>query len=480
MKNNTEKILTGNIKNKKNQQISFVIKEFQITFINTDIRISEVELTPNQNGYIMGHILNSDKYKAIAIYVNKPITVKPSKDITLLHYILLKTLPPIGDDGQILFPGFQGITFVNGSIMSVNPCCSLREDTEKTDELNKHQEDKPNHYFVYRFVPNDKHFSLTTNNTCVEWHFSSTIKQHASYEQGCSIENNESTLTLQFSEKQELITFYNYYGYVTTFLSYLTFRVAAPYEKILLLYKDSKYGLRDFAECYINNNWSFWSNEYTLQQKTTISHVRKPHLSLTIHELSDESFSLIMHSIIKDNNAIGLPIAIIPQNDFDALQVTPNKIKTICSMIEIEVDAQKIGLKKNAEFNKLIKEVKDIIKSYKENDDTTISTKTYDKLFGSIAHWGNTLSDRTIEAWHLSENILGKWLEYKNIIISDENIERTVQARNNLTHRGFQLLDENIYTTTIALLGLAYVLSLKRMKICDVTIYNLITKGSIC
>lgn len=480
MKNNTKNILTGIIENKKNQQISFVINDFQITFINTDIRISEVELTPNSDGYIMGYIHNSDKYKAIAIYVNKSITAKPSKNITLLHYILLKTLPPISDDGHIFFPGFQGITFINGSIMSVNPCSSLREDIEKTDELNMRQEDIPNHYFVYRFVPNDKHFSLITNSTCVEWHFSSTIKQHASYDQGCSLENNESTLTLQFSKKQDLKTFYDYYGYVSAFLSYLTFRVAAPYEKILLLYKDSKYGFRDFAECYINNDWSFWSNEYTLQQRSVISHVRKSHFSLTIHELSDESFSMIMHSIIKDNTATGLPIAIIPQNDFDALQVTPDKIKTICSMIEIEADAQKIGIKKNDEFEKMVNEVKNLIKSYKENDDTTISKKTYDKIYGSIAHWGNTLSDRTIEAWHLNENILGKWLEHKSIIISDENIEKTVQARNNLTHRGFQLLDENVYTASIALLGLAYVLSLKRMKICDVTIYNLITKGAIC
>ena len=381
MDKKTDIFLTGEISNDANQKVVFILDNYKLILKNTDSLASEIELVPDSNGYIFGIVHGSSKYKAIAIFINKTTKVKSAKSFTVLNFILLKTIPSFDENRKIIFPEFQGIKFVNGSVLSVNPCSSLREDAEKADEIKKLEKDNPHHYFVYKFIPHKREFTYESENEQVVWQFSSTIHQNVSDEGWCSLDNNESTLTIQFSSNQGLGSFYNYYGYVTTFLSYMTFRVAAPFEKVSLLYMEPKYGLKEYAECYINGNWSFWGTDQVIQQRNGVSQSRKPINSLNVSELSDESLNLILQSIIRPNNKIvGLPISIIPQDDLDAKRITPEKIKTICSMIEIEADAGKIGVTIGTELNTLINEVKDVIKSYQSNPNTKIDKKTYENI----------------------------------------------------------------------------------------------------
>lgn len=174
----------------------------------------------------------------------------------------------VRDNGAFEFPGFDGIRFANGSVMSVNPCWSLHEDGEKEDELNK-QEKKDGkssadtnemyHYIVHRVYPNVKSFSTVYKGKTVEWVFGSNIKSSKSLDRGSYIKNDVAILDVRFDTKQELKTFYDFFGYVNSLLAFLTFRSGAVFEKVSLLYKNSKYGYHEFADCYINTEIDYYS-----------------------------------------------------------------------------------------------------------------------------------------------------------------------------------------------------------------------------
>lgn len=519
----SNKILTGIIMNASKQKVTFIAEGFRITFVNTDVSLANVELKPDSTGYIWGKISNAHEAKIIAIFVRKPITIWSAHILNVWNYIVMNILPPIKDDGTFEFPGFQGIRFINGSVMSVNPPWALHEDREKENELNENLSDavtdqytdaceksgdkdalsnvkdtndascKAEHsvskddtdsaiksaftYIVYRQYANAKKFTINQDKCSIEWIFGSEIRNKYSLDKGVSLENTRSVLDIYFNEGQELQTFYDYYGYVTELLKFLTFREMAPFEEISLLYKHPTYGFNKFADCYVNTDINIFATNSETRQKEAEKQIRCSMNSISVYLLSDDTFSNIIQSIIgTDKKSVNLPIAIIPKDDRDAGIITPEKIKSICSALEVEMNAAGIKLNKGDELEGLIKQIKNVIKEHRGSEDNGLPEKTYDNIFSSISHWGDSLADRAIEVWHQNETILQPWLSIIGISIFEKDIAAVVKTRNDITHRGFQNIDENIAQTAFVMIGIIYVLTLKRLKVSDEIIKDLMIR----
>lgn len=519
----SNKILTGIIINTNEQKVTFVAEGFRFTFLNTDVSLADVDLKPDSAGYIWGKILNADGAKIIAIFVKKPITVRSACVFNVWNYIVMDIVTHFRNDKTFEFPGFQGIRLINGSVMSVNPPWSLHEDFKKEKELNEklsndvtdkytnvngQSEDKeasnnikdvndanciaehsvskddddsaiePSFkYIVYRQYANAKKFTINQDECSSEWIFGSIISSRTSLDKGISLENNRSVLEIRFNESQGLQTFNDYYGYVTTLLEFLTFREAAPFEEIGLLNKYTEHSFVKFADCYVNTSIDIFANNSKTGQNEAERQIRNSMNSISVHLLSDDVFGNIIHSIMGTNKKnVALPIAIIPKDDRDAGIITSEKIKCICSTLEIEMNAAGIKLNKGDELESLIKDIKNVIKEHRDSEDNGLTSKTYDNMFNSISHWGDSLADRAIEAWYQNEAFLRPWLSLIGISISEKDIAAVVKARNDITHRGFQNIDENIAQTAFVMIGIIYVLALKRLKVKDGIIKDLMNR----
>lgn len=475
----SKKVLTGIIINAKKQKIAFVAEGFRFTFVNTDMSLAGIDLTPDSAGYIWGSVLSADGAKIIAISVREPVTVWSGGVFNTWNYIVMNIRMSVRDDGTFEFPGFQGIRFMNGSVMSVNPPWALHEDREKENELNEKLSEAPAveqnfSYSVYRKYNNAKKFTIHQEECSIEWIFGSEINSKMSFDKGSSLENNKSVLEIRFSEDQALQTFYNYYGYVTTLLGFLTFREAAPFEEIGLLHKHPQYGFNKFADCYVNTSINILAND---SERKDEKQIRGSMNSISVHLLSDDAFVNMIQSIIgTEKKNVVLPTAIIPRDNRDVGMITPEKIKSICSALEVEMDAAGIKRNKGDELEKLITDVKDVIKKHRESENNELPSKTYDNIYNSISHWGASLADRAIEAWNQNEAFLNPWLQMLGISVLEKDIAAVVKARNDITHRGFQNIDEKIAQTAFAMSGIIYVLALKRLKVSDEVIKDLMDR----
>lgn len=497
--------LTGIIHNTKKQRVAFVSDKFRFTLVNTDEHMSDVLLTPDEAGFIWGTIQTNYAHKTIAIYIGRTISFQSAFVFNTWNYIVMDKNTSFRNDGIIDFSGFQGIRFINGSLKSVNPPWALHADREKEEELNKcilenaekecndsnnlvdNDNKKDDHsnsrklfkYIVYREYENSKKFRISIDGHINEWIFGSKIKSKMSLEKGISLENTDSILEIRFDENVKLRTFNDYYSYLMTFLSFLTFREAVPFEEIQLLYKCDDYEFRSFGNCYINRDL-----EHGIANRAILGAASDQQRSFTnsisVHILSDESFEQIIKTILRVNEkTIDLPMAIVPADSKDASIISAEKIKSICSSLEVEMDAAGIKLSRDEELNDLISNVKDIIKKHRDSDKNGLEPKTYDSIFGSISHWGDSLADRAIKAWKQNKDFMIPWLNIKEIEIKDEDIAALVKVRNDIIHRGFQNVEEKIGLTAYALRCLIYVLALKRMKVSDKLIKDIVIRDVI-
>lgn len=165
-------------------------------------------------------------------------------------------------------------------------------------------------YIVYKQYANAKKFTINLDECSSEWIFGSIIRSRASIDKGISLENNKSVLEIHFNESQGLQTFCDYYEYVTTLLGFLTFRGAAPFEEIGLLYKHVKRGFVKFADCYVNTSIDIFANNSETGQKEEERQIRNPMNSVSVHLLSNDVFGNLIHSIMgTDKKNVALPIA---------------------------------------------------------------------------------------------------------------------------------------------------------------------------
>ena len=77
---------------------------------------------------------------------------------------------------------------------------------------------------AYRVANDRKSYLINAGNETISWIFGSEINQRMSIEEGNSLSNGNALLDILFDNQQGYKTFYDWYGYVCDFCSFLTFR----------------------------------------------------------------------------------------------------------------------------------------------------------------------------------------------------------------------------------------------------------------
>jgi len=430
-------------------------------------------LRPDRAGYVWG--VTSDQ-KVIVVYIKEDRGIYHSLVINTWNYIIYDTLPyekanrisdesPKSDSVPLLQKDsdelswlfrFTGIEFVNGSLRSVNPCNALHENFELEQKItnndNKQESNHAHGLLVYDVVDDAKEFTVDIEGDITTWLFGSAISQRNDINEGGTLSNDISSLIIKFNSCQTLETFYDYYGYASDILAFLTYRRNIFFESIKLLTRHPEFGLSSFAECYVKYE----------EPASVWDMVRV----ISVKPFTDEMFKkLLISSMAKSKECVGLPTGIIPKDDEDAVMMTVNKIRNICSALETEINATGVKSVKNAELENLINDIKDVIKAHRKQSDEEhkLPDKTYDNIFSSISHWSDPAADRFIRAWHENEDLslTSGW----DIVLFDKDIEEFVKVRNRITHSGQRELTEQIANTGIALSALAYSLTLQRIGI---------------
>jgi hypothetical protein len=225
-------IVTGIIKTDKGN-LTFYGEKFKFTFMNADTN-EEIIIAVDENGYIWGRTFEN---KVIAIYAKESIKVKKIKILNTWNYIISRFEGVSRENVK----SFRGIRFKNGAIRTIHPCNALHEDFEKSKEG----------ILVYRIENDSKCYSINVGDDTISWKFGSEINQRMSIEEGESLSNGNALLDVLFDNQQSYKTFYDWYGYVCDFCTFLTFRNNIYFEKIFLL-RETKYNINEtFAECYV-------------------------------------------------------------------------------------------------------------------------------------------------------------------------------------------------------------------------------------
>lgn len=455
-KQNTHSV-TGIIKKNK-ENIAFAGEDFKFVFMKTDLLGDEVVLKADESGYIWG---TTHGEATIGIYSGTDINIKSTKVLNTWNYIVSKNWLPLEH------MWFDGIRFENGSIKDIYPCNALHEIRD---------EESPN-LFTYKMDKDSRIFEFASNEYVTKWKFYSLVTQKKSVTEGDSISNSNSILDIEFDKPQSFSSLLNYYNQVCDLCSFLTFRNSVSFEKISLLKRNQEKINVAFAECY-------------MKEPDVISH-RKWLNIIQLRSLEETVFENILKNMAKmDDEHKGLPLLIIPKDDRDAHTMDIDKIRHICSALEMELDLQGVRLKKSPEIDGLIKEVKKLVKEYRKEQNKLLDgqesqeknnmrKKMYDNIFGSIAHWDQPLANRVCKAWdqHISE--LEPFLKRYDIPITHENIEGFVKARNNITHNGSTGVSDEVANTAFALMGLIYCCALTRLGMDSKAITDIMTRGII-
>lgn len=455
-KQNTHSV-TGIIKKDK-ENIAFAGEDFKFVFMKTDLLGDEIVLKADESGYIWG---TTHGEATIGIYSGTDINIKSTHILNTWNYIVSKNWLPLEH------MWFDGIRFENGSIKDIYPCNALHEIRD---------EESPN-LFTYKMDKDSRIFEFASNEYVTKWKFYSLVTQKKSVTEGDSISNSNSILDIEFDKPQSFSSLLNYYNQVCDLCSFLTFRNSVSFEKISLLKRNQEKINVAFAECY-------------MKEPDVISH-RKWLNIIQVRSLEETVFENILKNMAKmDDEHKGLPLLIIPKDDRDAHTMDIDKIRHICSALEMELDLQGVRLEKSPEIDGLIKEVKKLVKEYRKGQNKLLDgqesqeknnmrKKMYDNIFGSIAHWDQPLANRVCKAWDQYISELEPFLKRYDIPITHENIEGFVKARNNITHNESTGVSDEVANTAFALMGLIYCCALTRLGVDSKAITDIMTRGII-
>ena len=151
--------------------------------------------------------------------------------------------------------------------------------------------------------------------------------------------------------------------------------------------------------------------------------------------------------------------------DRDYAVLSDEKIKSICSSVECELDFIKdLQNDENANLKELINEIKRIIKAHKESPDK-LEDKTYDMIMGSMSHWEMANSRRIYLLYEKQKEYMDILKRKCGLVCTVEDITNFVKYRNDITHGRNRTLDSVVATSAYTLMALTYCCFLLRMGI---------------
>lgn len=413
-------------------KIFFYAEDFKFTFMRDDSSIDKDTIMADENGYIWGNTFDG---KTIAIYAQKDVEIEKTRVLITWNYIVSKN-----NIDRNYMQSFMGLRFKNGVIKTIYPCNALHEDFKKSKD----------NELVYCIKKDCKEYTFEQGGDLILWSFFSGINKTMSIYEGNSLRNSDSFLDVIFDKEQSYDVFRDYYGYVRDLCSFLTFRDNVTFEKIYLLRGSTYNNREEYAECFVKNLNG-------IEQRSVMD-------IIPIRRVDNTVFKNIILNILRfdDKDYKGLPLFIAPQDDRDAEIMNLGKIRNICSALEMELDLGGVNIESSDEMKNLLSSVKKIIKDHR-NGSQPLSDKTYDYIFGNIAHWNQPLAERAWDAWKQHEVEMDKFTDKYDLKVTQEMIQEFVKTRNNITHNGFVRISDDVCNTAFCLLGLIYSCTLTRL-----------------
>ena len=159
-----------------------------------------------------------------------------------------------------------------------------------------------------------------------------------------------------------------------------------------------------------------------------------------------------------------LSLDFIPETDKKVLYVDGDSIKSICSGLECELAFCDIQQSEEAQkIQTLALEVESLIKKHRLGASPPLSKKSYDKIFGDIKHWGMATADSIIELYHKHQIAMSIICRHIGADITDDDIEKFIKYRNDITHGSYRVNNIKIAQTAYALECLVYCCLLSRI-----------------
>lgn len=424
--------------------IAFSLNQFVFCFFKTSKLDEQSVISVDKNGYIWGKTYEG---RRIGIYSENDIIINKVKILHTWNYILEKSGFRNSEMEKI-----RGIQFCNGSIKSIFKCQALDMNFDESE----------NGKIVFDYRNDSVVYNVDIEDIKTEWIFRSSVEQRMSLMDGNSLKNSEPLLEIHFDVPQKLDALKKYYEITTKMNQFLIFRNEVAYDRISLLQCDSDNMYQAFADVYVDFN-----NDIKIRSIVDV---------ISIFDVKNDVFSNLIKSLSNNKKKNkGVPLFIQPKNSKDSLEFGIDRIKNICSALEMELDMSGVSIACNESLNKLVCEVKKLVKSYQETD-LDISNKTYDTIFGNLSHWCQPLSERAWEAWKQHQDTIKPMLERYDISISESDIAFFVKARNNITHNGITSFDDQVATTSFSLLAIIYCCTLTRLGMDDETIKNIMRR----
>ena len=403
--------------------------EYSFIFAKSGNHSVSTQIKPDEAGFVWARKPDGS---SIGIHAGQIIDVKDVRRLNTWCYIDFKCC--VEDSTSCCA---DGMSLVNGSLKSIFSCHAIEPDF-----------DSPfNGGIIYKYN-NDSIEYNTDIGEKVRWIIGSRVVERTSVMEGNALENKDVIMNLEFENKVDICKLQDYYRIAEQLLSFLTFQREIAFEKIEIL-KHNGYGLNTIGEVHIKKN------DVQIRDFMEV---------INIGYLDEVIFSNMVKVLAKNDLKIkGLPLEILPNDKTDKLRISVGRIRAICSALEMELDARKVGGEKSEELEKLVKEVKEIIKSHRTNLHT-LSDKTYDSICASLAHWNNPLAERINRVWGEHIEVIRPFLNGYGIDIFEDDINYFVKSRNNITHNGLTSLDNRMVNTAFALMALTYACALERMK----------------
>jgi len=277
---------------------------------------------------------------------------------------------------------------------------------------------------------------------------------------GTSLNNNTVSLTLCFDKEQTIKDFFKHYHSIKELVGFLSYRQNIGFDEVYLLTRDPETKYTDkIAQVFVRE-------DFEIEQKDRFSNI-------CFNELGDALPNLLKLFYMEDTN--GAPVfsvEFLPKNNKEIRYMTNQRIRTICSSLEYELQELKdFTSDESAILQKLITETKTKVKEFRVQNDG-LSNDTYNLIFENIKNWTFPLKEKLCALLKKYEEELSI-LTNSNVIINENSIKTFINYRNVITHSKFQVPNQDVAVIAHYMCGLIYCSVLSRMGLPKDTLKNL-------
>ena len=417
--------------------VSFVMDDFQCVFINTAVDKKEPECLSLHHGYIVGRTTEG-RY----IYIYSHCDIHVHRKATLNTWLYIVSSRPALEQ-------FEGVSFRSGILNKLFYKSALEFDYDDSS------------YKKVKYKDDKEIYSLTNDKIKGMLSISSMVCESMSVEKGDSLATTGTELSLAFDEPKDIQIFPQIYGYVMNLCQFMAFRKNIGFETIVLEEKNDMYpGMyNEKAQCYVRSEYASFT------AKSIVS-------CLTFNILGRCVDGLLSSIVDNKPKKPQFNLGYIPENDKDVNIVTGIKIRELCSALESEMELAKITVDQEAEFEKLLQQLRDIVKAHRDGENPITDPKAYDYILGSLGHLTGALADRIEKCFIMYQPLMGEW-------VSRRQIDELVRYRNTITHGSFMQLNGELAETTYVLMKLVYCCVLKRIGMQDEQIKDVMQRRLI-